>query len=270
MSLASSDSLANISPELESFLTSNGLDTARELFAALRVIDQQGALRRSLADPTAESTKRQGLVERIFSDHVGANALGVLRLLVGQRWSKERELGDAIETAAAQASAASAEGEGLAGLQQLTEQLLGFDQLIQESHQVQWALSDQQAPASARGDLAVKLVGVNAREETKALVRQAVEAPRGAKPAAVVRHFANVVATRQRRWIADVTVAKPLQQSQQDRLARGLSAAFGRELTLNVEVDPQLVGGIRVQVGDEVVDSSISARLNDLKTKMAG
>lgn len=78
------------------------------------------------------------------------------------------------------------------------------------------------------------------------------------------------MATRQRRWIADVTVAKPLQQSQQDRLARGLSAAFGRELTLNVEVDPQLVGGIRVQVGDEVVDSSISARLDDLKTKMAG
>ena len=96
------------------------------------------------------------------------------------------------------------------------------------------------------------------------------ELPRGAKPVDLVRRFADISAKQQRQWIADVTVARPLQQAQVDRLGKSLSNIFGRELTLNIETDPQLVGGIRIQVGDEVIDSSVATRLNDLSTKLAG
>ena len=67
-----------------------------------------------------------------------------------------------------------------------------------------------------------------------------------------------------------MTVARPLQQAQLDRLAGSLSSTFGRQLQLNVHTDPQLIGGIRIQVGDEVIDSSVASRLNDLNTKLAG
>ena len=59
-------------------------------------------------------------------------------------------------------------------------------------------------------------------------------------------------------------------QDQQRRLAEGLNRLFGRDLKLDVTVDPSLVGGVRVKVGDDVVDSTVATRLHDLQRKMAG
>lgn len=270
MSQASRDSLAQLQNTLEPTLAQGGLETAEHLFGALKVIDDNGALRRSITDPTLEPARREQLVTKVFDQHVSNEALTVLKQMSGARWSDERDFGDAVEKVGARTVAIVAERNGLSGLQQLTDELLGFTHTVESSHEVQRALTDAQAPVKARTDLAEKLLASGASPEARVLVRQAVSEPRGAKPADLVRRFADEIATRQSRWIADVTVARPLQQSQQDRLNKALSASFGRELTLNVDVDPQLVGGIRIQVGDEVLDSSIAGRLNDLNTKLAG
>src|SRR5699024_1457053 len=110
----------------------------------------------------------------------------------------------------------------------------------------------------------------DAMDAAKVLVRQAVELPRGAKPVDLVRRFADISAKQQRQWIADVTVARPLQQSQVDRLAKSLSAAFGRELTLNIEFYSELVGCVRSQGGVEETECCVATRLNDLNTALAG
>ena len=112
-------------------------------------------------------------------------------------------------------------------------------------------------------------LGPQASEAGRLLVERAVASPRGVKPFAAVRQHADVVAERQRQWIAEVTVARPLDAGQQERLAAGLRRAFGRDLVLDVTVDPSVVGGIRVQVGDDVVDGSMASRLNDLQRRMA-
>ena len=79
-----------------------------------------------------------------------------------------------------------------------------------------------------------------------------------------------MLAARQQRSVAEVTVAQPLSPEQQDRLTAALSASYGRELVLNVHVDPEVVGGVRVQVGDEVMNSTISDRLADARRRLAG
>jgi|SRR5690625_707249 len=270
MSQASRDSLAQLHTELKDTLSVGGVELGAQLFAALKVIDDHGALRRSVTDPTVEATRRQELIRKIFTNQVSADAVMVLEKLAGARWTTEREFGDAVEEMAATAAIYSAEKEGLAGLKALTQQLLEFNSTVDASHELQRALTDQQAPVTARGDLADKLMSDTALPAAKLLVRQAVEQPRGAKPAELVRRFADLSALQQRQWIADVTVARPLQQAQLDRLGKSLSKIFGRDLTLNVETDPQLVGGMRIQVGDEVIDSSVASRLNDLNTKLAG
>ena len=84
-----------------------------------------------------------------------------------------------------------------------------------------------------------------------------------------MERFAEQVAARQQRWIAQVTVAKDLDQAYRERLSTSLNRYFGRELKLDVVVDPEVVGGIRVQVGDEVVDNTAAAKLNDLSRKLA-
>ena len=270
MSQASRDSLAQLHTELKATLSAGGVELGAELFAALKVIDDNGALRRSLTDPTVEANRRQELIRKIFATKISAAAVTVLQSLAGARLTTEREFGDAVEEMAATAAVYSAEQDGLDGLKTLTQQLLEFNRSVESSHELQRALTDQQAPVSSRGDLADNLMSGAAMPAAKLLVRQAVEQPRGGKPVDLVRRFADLSAQQQRQWIADVTVARPLQQAQRDRLIKSLSATFGRELTLNIETDPQLIGGIRIQVGDEVIDSSVASRLNDLNTKLAG
>lgn len=270
MSQASRDSLAQLHTELKDTLSAGGVELGAELFAALKVIDENGALRRSITDPTVEANRRQDLISKIFANKISAHAVTVLQNLAGARWTTEREFGDAVEEMGALAAIYSAEQDGLAGLKALTQQLLEFNRVVETSHELQRALTDQQAPLASRSALADKLLSVNAMPATKVLVGQAVQQPRGAKPVNLVRRFADLSAQQQRQWIADVTVARPLQQAQQERLGSTLSTAFGRQLQLNVHTDPQLIGGIRIQVGDEVIDSSVASRLNDLNTKLAG
>lgn len=269
MAGASSDSLAAARQELEPILASGGLQLARDLFSTLDVLDENGPLRRALTDPSWTAERRTGVLRSLFSGKLSDQALEVLSNLAGRRWSGERDFGDAVEQLAVTAVAASAEREGQSGLDRLSQELLSFQHVVEESHEVQRALTDPQAPAQARGNLAERLVG-NGSEEVRLLVRQAVQNPRGLKPAELVRRFAIAVAGRQRRWIADVTVARPLGDEQQARLAQSLNRLFGRELKLDLKVDPSLLGGVRVKVGDEVVDSTVLTRVHDLQRKMAG
>lgn len=270
MTGASRDSLTASLEAVGPVLDEGGVALARELFGALDVVDGHGALRRALTDPAWTTERRHGLVDSLFGARVAPGALQVLKDLAGRRWSAVRDLGDALETVAAHATAAEAGRGGHAGLAALSGELLAFNRTVEDSHEVQRALTGLQAPVDARASLARRLLGDTASPAGQLLVERAVTAPRGVKPSAAVRRYADVVAERQRQWIAEVTVARPLGAEQQERLALGLRRAFGRDLVMDVTVDPHVVGGIRVQVGDDVVDGSMASRLNDLQRRMAG
>jgi F-type H+-transporting ATPase subunit delta len=62
----------------------------------------------------------------------------------------------------------------------------------------------------------------------------------------------------------------PLDDSQRHRLAQALSGIYGKSVQVNVVLDPEVVGGIRVQVGDEVVDGTILPRLEEARRLLAG
>lgn len=270
MTGASRDSLTASLQAVGPVLDEGGVALARELFSALDVMDEQGALRRALTDPAWSTERRHGLVDSLFGTRATPGALQVLKDLAGRRWSAERDFGDALETVAAHAAAAESARGGHDGLSALSGELLAFNRLTEESHEVQRALTDRQAPVEARAALARRLLGSTASPAGQLLVERAVTVPRGVKPSVAVRAHADVVAERQRQWIAEVTVARPLGQVQQERLADGLRRTFGRDLVVDVTVDPAVVGGIRVQVGDDVIDASVASRLNDLQRRMAG
>ena len=85
MSQASRDSLAQLHTELKDTLSAGGVELGAELFAALKVIDDNGALRRSLTDPTVEADRREELIRKIFATKVSASAVTVLQNLAGAR-----------------------------------------------------------------------------------------------------------------------------------------------------------------------------------------
>ena len=79
-----------------------------------------------------------------------------------------------------------------------------------------------------------------------------------------------MVATQRGRTIATVRSAVPLTEAHRQRLADSLSRTYGMPVAINVVVDPEVVGGIRVQIADDVIDGSISTRLADLRSRLAG
>lgn len=274
MAGVSSESLTAALAALEPTLPNASLQLAKELFGILGTVDSSAGLRRALTDPSRTGSEKSALVTQLFSGKVSADAVQIASGLAGSRWASARDIGDALETLAATVVIAVAENKsavsasGLSGLEELENDLFSFNQAVDASHEVQRALSEPQASQAAKAALAAKLVP-GASEEAKVLIGQAVAQPRGLKVTRLVSRFAELAAKRQQRWIATVSVTRPLTEEQTGRLQRALNALYGRELKLNMNIDPALIGGIRIQVGDEVVDASVLARLGQLQRQLA-
>ena len=274
MAGVSSESLATALAALEAKLPTASLQLAKELFGILGMVDSSAGLRRALTDPSRSGDEKSALVRQLVGGKVSADAAEIAGGLASSRWASARDIGDALETLAATVVISVAENKsavsasGITGLEELENDLFSFNQAVASSHEVQRALSEPQASAAAKAALAGKLVpGVS--EEAKVLISQAVSQPRGIKPTRLVERFAELAAKRQQRWIATVSVTRPLSQTQLERLQAGLNALYGRELKVNINVDPALIGGIRVQVGDEVLDASVLTRLGELQRQLA-
>ncbi|WP_334171472.1 F0F1 ATP synthase subunit delta [Sinomonas sp.] len=273
MAGVSSESLATALADLETKLPTASLSLADELFGILRVLDASAGLRRALTDPSREGAEKSALVQRLLAGKASADAAEIVSRLASQRWAGSRDISDALETLAATVAIAVAEqrGEasGLSGLERLENDLFSFVRTVDDSHDLQAALSEPQASAEAKRTLALRLVP-SASDEARLLIGQAAADPRGLKPTELVKRFAALAAKRQERWIAEVAVARPLNNDQAERLQTGLNRLYGRELKITTTVDPQLLGGVRVTVGDEVLDASTLARLTELRRQLAG
>ncbi|WP_026534987.1 F0F1 ATP synthase subunit delta [Arthrobacter sp. H14] len=272
MAGVSGESLAAAQERLATMLPSATLQLAEELFGVLATLDSSAGLRRALTDPSRPGKDKEALAKQLFGGKVSADAETVIAGLSSSRWARARDIGDALETLAATVAIAVAErgrSGGLSGLERLENDLFAFNEVVNSSHELQRSLVAPQASADAKAALALKLVP-NAGEPARVLIRQAAADPRGLKPTALVGRFVELVAERQERWIAYVTVTAPLSPAQMERLQSGLDRLYDRELKINESVDPRLVGGVRVKVGDEVLDASVISRLGELRRQLAG
>lgn len=238
--------------------------TAEELFAVVGSLDGNGALRRGLTDPSRDAEQRRGIAYMVLEGKVYPAVRELVAAAAASRWSSERDLADALErlgVVAAAAAATNRAGEG--ALQEVLEDLLRFGRTVDEQAEVQTALTDPRATAEAKQRLARRIAPPRT-EEGGLLIDQAAAHPRGTSPQRLVEKFAEVLVEIAHRSIARVTVKAPLDAARTERLSKALNRAYGRELALDVTVDPSVIGGIKVQVGDEVTDGTVQARISDL------
>jgi len=238
-----------------------GSALAGDLFGVTGALDSSASLRRALVDPSRDSAAKRGLVQGLFGSKISAAAASVLNALVAGHWADDQDLGDATETLAVEALVASAEADGR--LDALESDLFRFGRVVAADSGLRDALSAHGGDDNVKAALVETLLQGKASTETIRLARQAAVAPRGRRFGRVLESYLAVAARRREQLTATVTAAVPLDDAQRQRLGRALSAIYGGPVQINVVLDPAVVGGIRVQVGDEVVDGTILRRLQE-------
>jgi F-type H+-transporting ATPase subunit delta len=84
----------------------------------------------------------------------------------------------------------------------------------------------------------------------------------------ILVEFRRLMARGTQRRIARVTSAVPLTREEQESLKGKLASKFGADLEFQYEVDPALIGGIRLQVGGRVIDGSVAGKLAAMRDRL--
>ncbi len=246
----------------------DGATLAEDLFALTAVIDHNATLRRALADPSRDGSAKADLVSRLFDGKVSPAAVELLTVLASQRWSTERDLSDTVESLAVETVVASAETAGRAD--QLEDELFRFERIVAGNVALREALTDRRGDVQGKEQVVTALLEGKASDETVRLARQAVLAPRGRRFDRVLETYLAIAGMRRQQLAATVVSAIDLDATQRERLAAALSAHYGKDVHLNVIIDSAVIGGIRVQIGDDVVDGTILRRLEGARRHFHG
>jgi len=238
-----------------------------ELFAVTALLDSTPALRRVLTDPATEPEARVGLAKQVLADKVGSATLAVIVEAVGGRWSAGRDLTDGLEIAGVAAHVSAADKDGQ--LDAMESELFEAGRIIDADRELRRTLTDRSLPAAAKATLVDSIFEGRVSPRTVALVRQAAAA-RTASFDRVLATFGDEVAARRSRLLAEVRSTYELSDDELGRISAALAKRYGREFHLNTVIDPDVVGGIRVSIGGDVIDGSISSRLEDARRLLAG
>jgi F-type H+-transporting ATPase subunit delta len=240
---------------------------ADELFAVARLLDGQITLRRSLSDPAGKPEERAGLARRLFASRLSPAAVDLVETVARQRWSRPPDLVEAFMTLATEAAldAADARGE----LENVEDELFRFGRIVGGDQSLARILSDRKNPAEGRSALLDSLLAGKANPVTVQLVRNVLTGPHGGTAEVAIERLSEVASRRRGQSVARVLTAVPLTAAQEQRLTQVLGRIYGRTMGLQVTVDPSVLGGLVVQVGDEVIDGSIAHRLEAASRRLA-
>jgi F-type H+-transporting ATPase subunit delta len=229
------------------------------LYAVAGLLDREPSLRRALTDPASSPDSRRGLVQNLLGQQLSPLPLQVLQDVVAQPWSTPVDLREGVEHLAASAALRAAEGSG--ELDDVEDELFRFARLLEREPSLRAALTDPGLPAERKSSIVRDLLGGKARDVTVKLVEVSVTRRRGRSLEDALDELSTMAAKRRERYVAHVRVAVPLDEAQQDRLQVSLARIYGREVQLQVDVDPAVVGGAQVRVGDEVLDGTVTRKL---------
>jgi F-type H+-transporting ATPase subunit delta len=242
---------------------------ADELAAVTELLDREVGLRRMLTDPSKEGEAKAGLAGRLLTGKVGGEAVDLVSGMVRSRWSASRDLVDAIEELADTADLVAAERAG--ALDAVEDELFRFGRIVASSPELRATLGGKDGEAAARTAkvaLVRRLLGGRAQEVTERLAVRLVERPRGRSLEGGLEDLSNLAAERRSRSVAVVTSAVPLSDQQRQRLGDALARLYGREIRLNLDVDPEVLGGISVRIGDDVIEGTVSGRLDEVDRRL--
>ncbi len=236
----------------------DGNQLASDLFAIVGLLDGELMLRRALTEPSVPLEAKTLMLHSLLDGKVDEPALSVVETAVGRRWSRGSALADVVERAAVTAVAATADEAG--ELDGLEDDLFRFGRILESETALREALGDAAAPVQSKRDLLHTLLSGQAGQPTQDLLDQLVVG-RHRSLLAGLAYYQTVAAARRQGVVATAWVAAPLSDERKQRLTDALAKQYSRQVHLNVVVDPEVLGGVRIEIGDDRIDSTIETRL---------
>jgi ATP synthase F0 subunit b/ATP synthase F1 delta subunit len=269
---ASRKSLADLVEKFDN--VAGGLDPeqlstlADDLASVAKLLSREAILTRHLADPANNPAPKIGLLERVIEGKVGEPALEVLKAAVSGRWSTDSNLVDAVEHVARLALLVRAERDDVAG--DVEEQLFRFSRILDSSPRLSTLLSEHTAPAEGRVKLLRDVLGNGSSTNpiAAALLSQTIELLRGERADDAVLDLAELAVARRGEVVAHVSAAAELSDAQRTRLTEVLTRVYGHPVSVQMQINPGLLGGLNIAVGDEVIDGTLSSKLASARTKL--
>lgn len=244
-------------------LDKQGLTTlADELASVAKMLDQEIVVTRYLTVSAEDAAPRVKLIERLLDGKVGDPTLDVLRTAVSERWSATGDLVDAIEHVSRQALLEVAEQDGK--VDEVEDQLFRVSRILDSQPRLGILLGDYTTPAEGRIRLLRNVLessGTDVNPVALALLSQTVEMLRGTPAEDAVLLLAEVAVARRGEVVAQVSAAAELSDAQRTRLSEVLGRIYGHPVAVQLQIDPDLLGGLLISVGDEVIDGTLKSRL---------
>lgn len=247
-------------PELE--------QAGHDLLQVTDLLGREKPLRNALSDAGRPAAERAGILTGLLAGKINGLALELAGTIAGQRWSTEADMVDAFEYAGIQALFGAAEKSGQ--LDRVEDELFRFGRVASSSADLQMALSSPALPTSAKTGIVTELLSGKAAPVTVEVLGFITAHLRGRRLDQAVEQMTDLAAERRGKLVAVVRCARPLDDDQVSRLAAALERIYNQSVAVNIEIDPRLVGGITVQIGDEVIDGSISGRLESARRRVTG
>lgn len=261
---ASRNSLALVQESMRSRSSQGDLSAlSAELLAAADILASEKSLRQYLADSGQPIDARTSLIKDVYGTKVSSGTQEVLAELVAARWSSDNDLVDAVELLGSQAAFVAADKAG--SLDRVENEVFHFGRAVQASPELQMTLTDPSLSSQTKSAIVGDLLGSKVDAITLGLIKHVAGNLRGRRVDSVLETLGNLAAAQRNQVVAEVRSVVALDADQTRRLSAALSKITGKNVRINVAIDPAIVGGISVTIGEDVIDGSVAARLENAR-----
>lgn len=238
-----------------------------ELFTITKVLDDSIQLERALTDPSRPVADKVAVLKELLGDNAHPMTMAIMTDLVSRRWSRARDIANAVEDFGVDAMMYYADATD--ATLQVSIELSELHSALLNLPVVRAKLYDYQATSEARVKLFREVFsGKTLNKVTMRLAEHATCNLRRRRYLETIQWLINKFSRHMGESMVTVTTATPLKKEQIKRLVEVYSAKVGRQVHINSVVDPTVLGGMRIQVGDEVTDNTVVAQLQNLHRKV--
>lgn len=240
----------------------------QQLYELCDTLTAAPSLLRALTDPARAAEAKAQLAHEVVAPHAAAEVADLIAGLVRVRWSSDEDLAVAVEQLGTISLLASAQSRQR--LLQVEEELFYIERLLAGSRELRETLANRETPIKQRMSVLATLLDSRVEPETRLLAERLAISPHADSLTQALREVGELAAARRGRLVANVTAAAPLSSGQQERLAGILARSYGNNVHINVAIDPEVLGGLRVHVGSEVIDGTVATQLSDARRRFTG